>query len=1156
VRVAELAVASLEVAVEQDELGAVNLARAFAPRAPEGGPSRGTDLSLARVAVDHAWVHGRLAAVPVLDVDLDGLEGAFASTPRSTAIDVDRLHLRARGMPGRDPDGAITAHATLPAGGERTARASYEGRVGAIEVRAEGSLAGDQVDASIDIPSASPKALAALAPGAIEVRVPVSVHATVGGRLPVLEPAISARIGGGTITAAGTVQLPTGDSRETVASATLAVIDLDAGHLAAGAPRSRISAVLDIAATARGSDRVEGTYHLSSAVSMVAGEAIPAIRARGDFTERSLRGEARIAERGAPIAARFSLDRRGQVTLRAETTIADLGALTRFGHLGRGRAHVVVDGRADLRTRQIAATVSADAAGLVVKDVRLERGWIAASARGPLASPSLTAEVNATALRAGSFAFSRVALRASGSPRDLGVTAQLDGEPWSARLAGRLAWPAGQARIRADLRDAAGPLAAIEADARLPLHGRRDLLATPLTATIRVPRRALSSLPVAFGELPITGDVALTAELQGTLRAPRLRVVAEGTELRPRAVALCVPPFAATARLGYDGERATLRVDAARAGRPILAAGATVRARVADLLAGRVPRWEADADLALQRFPLEPVATLLGRPFAGELGGMVALRGLHRDARLVADLDLRDLVVDRAAVPHSVLHVRLGGGRLAVATRLEQPGGFAVVRAVAPASWGASLSPTLDPARPVDGTLRAENFRANVLLPFLAGSVSELDGRLDADAKIHVEPGGARGAMSGAVTLRDGVLEVPQIGERFHALRGRVTIRPWGTVRFDDVSAEGPTGRFTASAQAVLHGLRLDRASAELHIPDGESLPLAVEGTPLGSARGDVSARARVSPDGRRVDILVDVPSFHLDLPPSSGHAAQRLDADPTVRIGHQVGRDFLSLPLGPGKTPRSPTERTIHARVRLGDDVTVKRDTTIALSIEGDPVIDVGAETRVSGQIRITRGELELQGKRFTVDQGAVTFVGKDPADPTIVASAHWDGPEGTRVFADYSGQVRSGRLTLRSDPPLSQDEILALVLFGSPDGTFGAEAPGKAQESAGARVAGLAGGVIAQGLNKAISGITSADVTTRVDTSEAGNPRPEVTIQLSKDVTARVGYKLGVPAPGENPDRTELTVDWRFVRDWSLSAGIGDAGSTAVDVLWRYRY
>ena len=55
---------------------------------------------------------------------------------------------------------------------------------------------------------------------------------------------------------------------------------------------------------------------------------------------------------------------------------------------------------------------------------------------------------------------------------------------------------------------------------------------------------------------------------------------------------------------------------------------------------------------------------------------------------------------------------------------------------------------------------------------------------------------------------------------------------------------------------------------------------------------------------------------------------------------------------------------------------------------------------------------------------------------------------------------------------------------------------------------------------------------------------------------MSARLSYKLGVPAPGQNPDRTELTLDWRFIRNWSLVAVVGDQGSTALDVMWRMRY
>jgi translocation and assembly module TamB len=245
-----------------------------------------------------------------------------------------------------------------------------------------------------------------------------------------------------------------------------------------------------------------------------------------------------------------------------------------------------------------------------------------------------------------------------------------------------------------------------------------------------------------------------------------------------------------------------------------------------------------------------------------------------------------------------------------------------------------------------------------------------------------------------------------------------------------------------------------------------------------------------------------------------------------------------------------------IRARVALGRDVQVKRDTTLKIVATGAPIIEVRDKARVEGQIRLISGKLDVQGKEFTIDRGVVSFTGDDPSNPTVVATATWDAPDGTRVFADFSGPVQSGKLRLSSDPSLTQDEIVALILFGSSDGAFGAEAPPGQEAGTGAKAAGIAGGVVTQGLNKAISGITTKDITTRVDTSEAENPRPELAVQLSKNVSARLGYNLGVPAPGDNPDRTELTIDWRFVRNWSLAAKVGDQGSTALDLLWRLRY
>ncbi len=297
------------------------------------------------------------------------------------------------------------------------------------------------------------------------------------------------------------------------------------------------------------------------------------------------------------------------------------------------------------------------------------------------------------------------------------------------------------------------------------------------------------------------------------------------------------------------------------------------------------------------------------------------------------------------------------------------------------------------------------------------------------------------------------------------------------------------------------------------------------------------------------------MPTLQVELPGSTGRPVQSLEADPTVRTGVHRGGSFVMLPLGPPRRKRAPSDLRVHAAILLGDDVGVRRDTTVALALRGRLLVDLGEETRVSGRLDLERGKLDLQGKQFTLDHGTVSFVGGDPANPLVVASAYWDAADGTRVFADFSGLVKSGTLELRSEPALSQDEILAILLFGRPDGGFAAEGPARSLESTGIRVAGMAGNIVAQALNAAISGVTP-DVTVRVDTSQAANPRPELVVQLSRRVSARLAYSLGVPAPGEAPDRAELTLSWRFDRDWSLVATTGDQGSTALDVVWRLRY
>jgi translocation and assembly module TamB len=251
------------------------------------------------------------------------------------------------------------------------------------------------------------------------------------------------------------------------------------------------------------------------------------------------------------------------------------------------------------------------------------------------------------------------------------------------------------------------------------------------------------------------------------------------------------------------------------------------------------------------------------------------------------------------------------------------------------------------------------------------------------------------------------------------------------------------------------------------------------------------------------------------------------------------------------------PRATRVHLEVSLGHDVEVRRDQSLRLWLTGNPTLDVTNDVQVSGQIALLpNGVMSIQGKRFLLDRGTVDFTGQAPANPIVVATAHYDAPDGTRVFADFTGPMKTGKVVLRSEPAHTQDEILAILLFGSPEGAFGASAPPGRGPSAAATASGAVGNFVAQGINRALQGIAPVEVATRVETGEEGSPKPELEVQLSKDVSVQATYSTGTPGPGQNPDRTLLMLSWRFVRQWVLETTVGDRGSSWVDVLWNFRY
>ncbi len=721
--------------------------------------------------------------------------------------------------------------------------------------------------------------------------------------------------------------------------------------------------------------------------------------------------------------------------------------------------------------------------------------------------------------------------------------------------------------------DTSGVLAMINAKTDIPA----DMMRTPSRAKelanempfavhVDVPRRGLDKMPEALGQMPAHGDVALGMDLSGTAKAPKVDVGIRAFDLRDirqgAETALDV-----TGRATYDGAKGDARMLVVRKDRTVVDAKVDVTAKLDDFknATPEAPaKWDGNAKIVVDKFALQDVRYLIDDHIRGTVSATVDAKNLGTAPVVDGKIDLGSIKVGKSSLDSGAIVLAAKDGGASVDVRLVQGDGHIFANAKAPIHWVGGAAPSLDTTKSLDASYDISKFRIAVFTPFVRDSLGNLDGRLDGKGTVAIEPGeGAKnGKMQGDLRLTGGQMILPTLGDEVHDVRATVKIDPWGTVRVDDVSLSGVSGKLTATASAKLDGFAVRNGQVSIRINKDEAFPLSMQSVPLGEAWGAIDVKADMSAAQDDLKVAVDIPVLHFTLPQKTGHSVQGMEADESVTIDPlPEGESKVLVEVDPTKVGEAVAaaapKMKIHVEVNLGKEVEARRDTTLRIGVTGKPVLDIGETTKISGEVRTTEGFLELQGKKFIVEKATVSFVGPDPGNPTVVATAYYDAPDRTRVFADFRGPVQTGKLTLRSDPPLTNSQILSVLLFGSADSSAGAASTTQSSDTDKntALAVGAAGGVVTQGLNKALSGVSPYEISTRIATNESNNPAPELAVQLSKTVTARIAYNLGQAAPGQNPDKTLLMLDWQFRRRWSTLVTAGQTTSI-LDLLWRKSY
>jgi autotransporter translocation and assembly factor TamB len=1137
------------IALEQPRIVLVHTAGGWALPTPPASADGGSGMT---IVVDRLTIAGGRLLVALRDASPPRRFAATALHLGASArlgdgrthVDVGTLRFVPRGIDV--PPVSAEAEATLVSRGPvRVPRLRMT--TGRSTVTLSGTVErGERADLELALAPLAAADVRAVAPGS-GVRADVRLRARLRGAWDALHAVAHAGLGpGGDVVARATVDAaaasPAWDGRLDLAA-------LDPGAVVAGLPAGHLDGRVEAAGT--GVD-VRGplTYRAALTDSRLAGHAIDRLAVRGHAADGVHRLHVRVA---APV---------GEARVGGRVTLAEPVAYRLHGDWTLARLDLLVPatwgwavGRADIRGSGTAADARTARVRLAVTDAAvhglpLDHAALRARLEGTtLAVRSLTARSDELALTVDASGRADVQTRAGRVRLDAGVDlgrvgayldrplrgvvqANVTGNAAGGTLDGRVhatidgpayaGTSAASARLDATAHDvggagAGGEVHASAAELRVgtgaPYAARADLGWRRADGTDRV--------EVA---LDARSDDGRTQQLAATATRTAARTTAT-----VRTLAL-TPPEGVPWRLASP---ATITLDTALAtDGVVLTAG---RQRVA--LRGRlaVRDGTSDATLTLDAVRLAPLCTLAGGPgCAGRVAATVAITGSASAPVVDGDADLTEL---RAGdVPLGTLHAttRYADRRVHVDATLRHPQAGALdVAGTLPVdlAWAGARADLADAPLALDVT--ADRLDLTVLAALAPRTVTSSAGRLTVD--LHVAGTRAAPRATGTVALDDGTLALAATGIAYHDVRLRVAAD--GTrIVVETLHAEAGDGHLDGSGSIDL-GAAPRPVDAQLRL---EKFRAVQRDAYTAALSGDVGVSGTVAEPAITGRLTVDDAVVRPAALPASGPSVPR---DRTIEV---VGRPE------PAPAPAPPAGIPIADRLRLDVRIAVERnawirrsDANIELGGELHVTKAPGASVRIVGEIRLLRGWYAFQGRRFTLDEGTITFTGATPPEPTFDITAVYTVRD-YRISVHITGSAEKPHLELSSEPPLEQADILSVLVFGKP-----AHELGKGQSVALQQQAlGLAAGYAIPELRTSVMNTLGLE-TLEVELPEGEEPgRVSAGRYVAQDVFVSLAQEFGRRAA------QVVGVEYFIWRDFSVRASTSTRGDSAIDLLWHYRY
>ena len=208
--------------------------------------------------------------------------------------------------------------------------------------------------------------------------------------------------------------------------------------------------------------------------------------------------------------------------------------------------------------------------------------------------------------------------------------------------------------------------------------------------------------------------------------------------------------------------------------------------------------------------------------------------------------------------------------------------------------------------------------------------------------------------------------------------------------------------------------------------------------------------------------------------------------------------------------------------------------------------VKQTGKDIALTGQIAAVRGWIGFQGRRFNLTRGTIEFTGGETINPGLDILAQYRLQQ-YQVDVTITGTLAKPALTMRSEPPLEQADILALLIFGKPVNALSRTEQNTLQQSA----AEMAGGLAAAKVASAVSDALGLD-RLGLDLGEIDITGGQ--IGFGRYIGNRTYVSISQELAGEAG--REVSIEYQIGPDWKITSSTSTTGTSGVGILWHKRY